>query len=320
MTISLDVGRVRPLGGGVERYQHIGLGEVGGRASGNGLVGDCAEAFGPALLDLRRSGRLPLRDEVDRIPVRESQAGKVIRVDEHHPPAAPDAAVAVVHAVDRGVVLVVRANGLQQQPARGHLQGLHLVDGEDGPAAVGRERPGVPRPVRQGEATGFGQALFESREARYHVADTAADSPIVSSEFAERNCSLGEEASTDLRHDGDLTVQFGVGRRKRPGRGVHHPHRVLDGDALVLPAGVVCLGAPHGREDERRRPVTACEEFSLVDTWTVRSTLPMRVFGDARVGRRPDEVATHAHEQPRPCRRAWPGSPRPCRGRVRAAS
>ena len=50
-----------------------------------------------------------------RSPACDADLGEVRRIDEHDAALAVDAAIAVVEAVDRGVILVVRTEGLQHE-------------------------------------------------------------------------------------------------------------------------------------------------------------------------------------------------------------
>ena len=62
-----------------------------------------------------------IRSHISRVPA----AIRIVGVDEHHPAAAEDAAVAVVHAVDRGVELIMAPQCLQHQLTGADLQQLH---------------------------------------------------------------------------------------------------------------------------------------------------------------------------------------------------
>ena len=66
----------------------------------------------------------PVADQVDEIPVLQAEIGEVLRMDEYHVAAALDPAIAVVETVDRGVELIMAAQGLQDQLARLQLQHL----------------------------------------------------------------------------------------------------------------------------------------------------------------------------------------------------
>ena len=89
-----------------------------------------------------------------------------------------DAAVAVVEAVDRGVVLVVAAQGLQQQPAPGGLAASSsgLTVNLALPVAVGK-RALVARPCGSAKPPGAGDARVEVVEAGDDARDAVADRP-----------------------------------------------------------------------------------------------------------------------------------------------
>ena len=61
---------------------------------------------------------VPLADQVDDLALDEAELGHVGRVHEHDAALAVDAAVAIVEAVDRRVVLIVAADRHHPQPAR----------------------------------------------------------------------------------------------------------------------------------------------------------------------------------------------------------
>ena len=90
---------------------------------------------------------------------------EVVGVDEHDPPPALHAAVAVVEPVDRRVVLVVRAHRLEQQPPLGEPDRVERVDRT---AARGPSRVGKRRSSRGGcgSTKPSGEPLLEALEAR----------------------------------------------------------------------------------------------------------------------------------------------------------
>ena len=97
---------------------------------------------------------------------------EVVGMDEHDPPAALDAAIAVVQPVDRRVVLVVRAHRLQQQPALASRIGSSSL-------TVSRARPvgvGNRRSSRGGcgSTNPSGEPLLEVLEAGHDLGDLAA--------------------------------------------------------------------------------------------------------------------------------------------------
>ena len=90
-----------------------------------------------------------------------------------------DAAVAVVEAVDRRVVLVVGADGLQEQPPRWHLDGLEVVDRQPSPARGGCERAVVTGAVGEGEPARYPNPLVDPLEARHDLLDEVPDAVVV---------------------------------------------------------------------------------------------------------------------------------------------
>ena len=125
------------------------------------------------------------------------------------PAAIVDTPVAVIFAVDRGVVLIVGSKRLQQQAALrddGILQGCGV---KVGLAARGAERTPIPRPVRQRQRATLGDTLFEVGEPGHDLLDVRADAGVVRLE--RRPIRLrgilspaSEHERTQPRHDRDL--------------------------------------------------------------------------------------------------------------------
>src|SRR3546814_5730726 len=97
---------------------------------------------------------------------------------EQHAALAEHAAVAVVQAVDRGVVLVVRAHGCQREyrllaRRAGAVHGQVGRDGmgDEGGAAAGGVPASFAGSVRQAEAAGHAHAGVEVVEVVEHVRD-----------------------------------------------------------------------------------------------------------------------------------------------------
>ncbi len=166
--------RVRPGRGVVQRHQRVGLGVVGRGVADRGRVRHHQEVLGAPLLQFAVAVG-ELGDQVDAGAVGQSERLDVGGVDEHHPAAALDAAVAVVEAVDRGVVLVVAAQGLQHQPALRHRHPLQRVDREVGFPCGGGEFAGIPRRVGELEAVGLPDLGVVVGAAGHHVGDGVAD-------------------------------------------------------------------------------------------------------------------------------------------------
>src|SRR6478752_691070 len=163
--------------GGVQGDEHVGLRVVGVGAAACGGVVDDAEAGGAAF-----DAVLPLAHEVGVGAVGESEVLGVLGVDHDDAAAALDAAVAVVEAVDRGVVLVVGAQGLEQEPALGEFGVLDRCGGEVRLAGGGGEAAFVAGRVGEGESAGPGDA-----------GDAVADRAVVLLEVLPRGGGGGAE-------------------------------------------------------------------------------------------------------------------------------
>src|SRR5690606_22179009 len=109
--------RAADLGVRLERHEDVRLGIVGRRVAPRRVIRHEAEGLRATLLEPVRP--LPLGDEIDDVAVREALLADVVGVREHDAPAAMDAAVAIVLAVDRRVELVVRPQRLQEHAALG---------------------------------------------------------------------------------------------------------------------------------------------------------------------------------------------------------
>src|SRR5262245_40185413 len=126
--------RLTPVGHAVERDEHVGLGEVRRARPSGHRVCHQPEPLATTLHAVAKDAH-----DVDDVAVGETELAEVVGVDEHDSPAGVDAAIAVVEAVDRRVVLVVAAHGLQQQVTLRDRQHLERVDGEAGLPCGGRE-------------------------------------------------------------------------------------------------------------------------------------------------------------------------------------
>ena len=74
----------------------------------------------------------PLADDVDALSVDEPEFSEILGVHEHDIAPLADAAVPVVQTVDGRVELVMRSEGLQDEPPWRTLEVLELVDRDDG--------------------------------------------------------------------------------------------------------------------------------------------------------------------------------------------
>lgn len=100
--------RARPYA--VDGHQRVGFRIVGRDVATRDLVYHHHKtghaAFAPVVADGRH---------VDPIPFGKAKLASIRLVHKHHIALALDAAIAVIHTVDGGVVLIVRAQALQQQ-------------------------------------------------------------------------------------------------------------------------------------------------------------------------------------------------------------
>src|SRR6202011_792883 len=110
-----------------ERHKRIGLRVVGRGVAHWGGIGHDEEILGSSLLHVPIAIGV-LGEQVHPLALGESHGGDVVGIDKNDPPAALYATVAVVETIDRGVVLVVAAQSLQNQSARRHRYPLQRLD------------------------------------------------------------------------------------------------------------------------------------------------------------------------------------------------
>ena len=180
-------------------------------------------------------------------------------MDEHHAALAEDAAVAVVHAVDGGVVLVVRAGREQRENelVAHAFAGLvrrriarHGVCDEGGLAL--RVGPYTfAGGVAQAESAGLGDAFVEVEEVGEDLFDFAANQCVVLDQLEPIHAALGGQRGVGQSgHDGGLRQQV-LGRRWVDALGdVDHAHRVFDRDALRATRLHIDFGAAQTRQDQ----------------------------------------------------------------------
>ncbi|MBB3704251.1 hypothetical protein FHS67_000554 [Aminobacter aminovorans] len=144
--IDLDVGVALSMPALESGTSTLSSGIIAGKATARDVVGHEAEIAGDALDTV-----IMRTDDIDAVPCPGTDRLKVVRMDEDHLPLAIDAAVAVVEAVDGGVVL--RTEGLQREASTA-LAGALMH-------RLLRQRPGgegrlaglrVPFPMRRGIA------------------------------------------------------------------------------------------------------------------------------------------------------------------------
>ena len=195
-----------------------------------------------------------LRHQVHPVAVGQAERLDVGGVDEHHAPAALDAAVAVVEAVDGGVVLVVAAQRLQHQPALRDGHPLQRVDREVGFACAGGEFARVARRVRQLEAVGLADLAVVVVAAGHHGGDRVADQVVVVVELLPRHRMVGaQQRAGQLADDRHLAAHLVARRVQAAARQMHHRHRILNGNHLFGAGLDVAVGAAQRRQDQRRR-------------------------------------------------------------------
>ncbi len=231
--------------------QGVGFGEVRGGAALRRGVGHQAELV-----------RLPVlaaegADHIHQVAVLEAQLGQVLGVHQDHAAAARDAAVPVIQAVERGVVLVMAADGLQHQVPLRRAQVLQRADREPATADVCLEGPGVPRRVGQ-DKTVFGPDTgVEILEPRKDPRDVVPHHVVILGHSLPVHGVVGAEGRLGHPgHDHWLGEQV-IGDRLQPALGrVDHGHGILHGQELrALGVFVVFVRPAQGGEDQRRAAV-----------------------------------------------------------------
>ncbi|MNE28955.1 hypothetical protein D3C80_1224190 [compost metagenome] len=165
----------------LQRHQRVHFGVIRRCLPGRDVEGQQGEALHPAHMLIP-----PQRHDVDLLPRLEAQADDVGFVGEQHLALAAHAAVAVVQAIDSGVVLIVRAHRLHDQVwqlAAGAYAFVKQRVGQQVGLEVGAAGAGRPfaagRAVAQIEATRITQALVKAAETGNGVADQVADAVVV---------------------------------------------------------------------------------------------------------------------------------------------
>src|SRR6185436_2361176 len=159
---------------------------------------------------------LPVGHEIDDLAVLEAQLFDVTGIHEHDPAATLDAAVAITEPVDRGIELIMTAQGLQDQMTRRHLQRLDRRHGELCTPGVGRESTRVPRGVWQQETPWAGNVHLVGLTTRHDTSDEATNLTIVIAHtppidaVAIIECRLGK-----LSDDRDFGPQMRTGGSQR---------------------------------------------------------------------------------------------------------
>src|SRR5690606_31745572 len=159
------------------------------------------------------------------------QRGDVVGMDEQYAAFAEYATVAVVEAVDGGVVLVVRAGGGEREHRPGAVRAAGAVDGVVGgdfrgdavrPAA-GRVPDAVARGVGQAEAAGHAHARVEVVEVVEGLRDQVADAVVVADQPQPRHLAAhAERGAGQVGDDRGFGQQLVGGGRIDARRQVHH--------------------------------------------------------------------------------------------------
>src|SRR5271156_1255345 len=139
--------------------QHIGLRIVGGGAPTGNCIGNDGEAR--CLADLS----LKVTADVHDLTSLQIPFLHINRIQKESPPAAKDAAIAIVQSVDRGVELIVAANGRQQKFAGLQLMLRDWTNGKLRLAGACLENA-LLRGIRQIEKSLTGKSRVEVLESR----------------------------------------------------------------------------------------------------------------------------------------------------------
>ncbi len=140
----------------------------------------------------------------------QAQRRQIVRVGEHHVAAAGDAAIAVVEAVDGGIVLIMAANGGEGE--RAVAAPVILVDaGEEQELRLAVR--GLPFARRgadgQAEAAGLADARVEVAEIGEDDLDLVADMVIVRDQAVPVHLGEGQRRLGDAGDDCGLRTQIG---------------------------------------------------------------------------------------------------------------
>ncbi len=246
-----------------------------------------------------------LTDDIYRVAGFITQIGHIFRIHENHTPFAVHPAIAIVHAVDRGVVLVMRAERLQDEQAATIARALKLrlfrqCAAEELRLASGRVPLTLARGISQIEAARLAHARVVVFEARDHGGDVIADEIVVVREPQPIDLVRPDRGRSDARHNRHLRPQlFRRGRVDATGP-VHHAHRVFDADDLRNAARVaIDLGAPQARQDEADLPRHQVRMIELGGDVHGQRQRGHRFRDESAVGRGACEVATEADERVR---------------------
>ena len=202
--------------------------------------------------------------DVHPVAVLHAQLANVLGVDEDHTALAIDTPVAVVHAVNGGVVLIVRAGGEQSEhhrvahplarQVRRRIAG-HWVRVEAG-LARRRSPHTLAGRVAQPKAPWRGHTGVEILEVHKHLLDQVADAAVVLHQPQPgRVTAPTQRGRRQPGHDGRFRQQvLGRGRVDAHGQ-MHHAHRVLHRHTLRAAGLHVDFGSAQARQDQCLTPM-----------------------------------------------------------------
>src|SRR5512133_496134 len=171
---------------------------------------------------------LPVGDEIDDFAVLEAQLIDVTGIHEHDPAATRNSAVAITEPVDRGIELIMAAQGLQDQMTRWHLQCLDRRHRELGTPGVGRECTRVPRGVWQQKTAWAGDVDLIGLTTGNDSSDEATNLTIVIAHAPPVNAvAITERRLGELGDDRNFGPQMRTGWSQRSARDVHRARGVL---------------------------------------------------------------------------------------------
>ena len=227
------------------RDQHVRLGEVGGAAQARDIVGYDDELPRHPGLAAEVAG------EIHHLRVLQAQRGDVFAVHQHHPPLAGEPAIAILQAIDGGVVLVVASHRHHQELAGLEVPLRQRVHGKARfPSGIGK--PALAGAIGKVEAAVDADALVVALEPGDDLLDQLAGLVVVHCKLTPADlAAVAQRRLREARDELRLGDQVLAGGLRAPPRHLHHAHRVLGGDELVVSVLHVSLGASEAGQDER---------------------------------------------------------------------
>lgn len=291
--------RARPYA--VDGHQRVGLRIVGRDVATRDLVDHHHKTRHAALAPVVADGR-----HVDPVPFGKAKLAGIRLVHEHHVALALDATIAIIHAIDGGVVLIVGAQALQQQHRLiRHLLGMtgtlrqHRLRQGAG-TKLGLAAGGIPGQQRRGviemKTARLLDAGIEIGKAGDGLFDEIADAAIVIAQGQPVDPLAAHGGMSHPRDYVGLGEAEGRYRLGCAGRSVHHAEGVLHRDLLVAAALDIELGATETGQDQRRLAHLQVAAVELGADLHVELGLFHRPVGEVGVGRRCRQVATQADE------------------------